>query len=110
MGKEYVVSGALLSCNKGTIPTPFTGTMGMLRSINGKTIATESDKIPMVNIKPFGICTVLTKTVPIPCIPAPTFWQKANKGVKANGQKVLMKNSCIQCAIGGKITFKSSGQ
>lgn len=110
MGKAYAVSGAMLSCSQGTVPTPFTGTMGMMRMINGKVIGTEGDKIPMVNIKPFGICQVLTKTIPVPCVPAPTFWQKTNKGVTANGQKVLMNNSCIQCAIGGKISFKNSGQ
>jgi len=107
---EYAVSGAMLTCNKGTIPSPFTGTLGMMRSINGKTIGTEGDKIPFVNIKPFGICTILTKTVPIPCVPAPTFWQKVSEGVSVNGQKVLLEDSCIKCAVGGKISFNNSGQ
>lgn len=74
--KEYAVSGALLSCSQGTIPTPFTSTMGLMRTINGMAMGTEGDKIPFANIKPFGICQILTKSVLVPCVPSPTFWQK----------------------------------
>ena len=106
---EYVVSGALLQCNQGTLPTPFQGTSNTHITISGSIVATEMDKVTGANIKPFGICQMLSKSNPVPCVPAPTLWQNTYP-VKVKGGKTLLYKSCINCTVGGKIEFMTSGQ
>ena len=106
---EYVVTGALLQCNQGTIPTPFQGTSNCHITISGSMVTTEMDMTPMANIKPFGICQMLSKTNPVPCMPVPTAWQNTYP-VKVKGGKTLLFKSCMNCGVGGKMEFMTSGQ
>src|SRR5690606_23400112 len=59
--------------------------------------------------KPFGICMKLTKSAPVPCVPAPTMW-KDTYPVKVKGGKTLLFKSCMNCGVGGKMEFVTSGQ
>src|SRR5690606_7842234 len=77
--------------------------------VNGLAVTTELDKAPMVNIAPFGICMKLTKSAPVPCVPAPTMW-KDTYPVKVKGGKTLLFKSCMNCGVGGKMEFVTSGQ
>ncbi len=103
---EYVVKGALLLCDKGTMPSPFQPTNGEGVKMRGLTTSNSLDKIPNQHIMPFGACSMQNGK---PCTPGPLEWQDTY-GVKINGGKALLKKSCIQCATGGKISFLNSGQ
>lgn len=103
---EYIVKGALMFCDKGTMPSPFQPTNGEGVKMSGLTTSNSLDKIPNQHIMPFGACSVQNGK---PCTPVPLVWQDTY-GVKINGGTTLIKKSCIQCATGGKITFLNSGQ
>jgi len=108
---EYSTNGAMLACTCGTTPAPLLVTANTLTSIQGQYVATTSDKIPMTNINPFGLC----KMKPYsgghrPCVPAPTMWTGFLTSVELPGGNPLLKTSTIQCATGGLIQFKNSGQ
>lgn len=103
---EYIVKGALMLCDKGTMPAPFQPTNGEGVKMSGLTTSNSLDKIPNQHIMPFGACSVKNGS---PCVPAPLEWQDTY-GVKINGGTTLLKKSCIQCVTGGKITFLNSGQ
>lgn len=103
---EFVVKGALMLCDKGSMPSPFEPTNGEGVEMDGLTTSNSLDKIANKHIMPFGACSIQSGK---PCTPAPLEWQDTY-GVRINGGKSLLKKSCIQCAIGGKISFLNSGQ
>lgn len=103
---EYVVKGALMLCDKGTMHSPFQSINGEGVKMSGLTTSNSLDKIPNQHIMPFGACSVQNGK---PCTPVPLEWQDTY-GVKINGGTTLLKKSCIQCASGGKISFLNSGQ
>ncbi len=103
---EYAVKGALMLCDKGTLPTPFQPTNCTGVKISGLTPSNTRDKIPNQHIMPFGACSLQNGK---PCTPIPLEWQDTH-GVKIKGGKTLLKKSCIQCGSGGKISFLNSGQ
>ncbi len=102
---EYVVNSALMMCNKGAAPGFFTPTHNMHIKVSECLVTNKLDMLPIVNIPSFGVCAV-TKC---PCVPAPTMWQKTYQ-VKAKGQETLLCQSCMNCGLGGKIEFVTSGQ
>jgi RecA/RadA recombinase len=102
---EYVVKGALMMCDKGAAPGFFLPTYNMKTRINGCLVTTRMDRFPIVNIPSFGICAATQKA----CLPVPTEWQKTYK-VKVQGMETLLFRSCMQCGLGGKIEFVTSGQ
>jgi hypothetical protein len=102
---EYIVKDALMMCDKGAAPGFFRPLHNMTTKINGCLVTTKMDKLPIVNIPSFGICSLTQK----PCIPVPTEWQKTYKA-KVKGAETLLFRSCMQCSIGGKIEFVTSGQ
>ncbi len=104
---EYAVKGALMLCDKGTAPAQFQPTNGEGVKMYGLTTSNELDKIPNQHILPFGACSVKNGS---PCVPAPLIWKDINDGVLINGGQSLLKKSCIDCAVGGKIEFLNSGQ
>jgi hypothetical protein len=110
MSQKYVTQGAMLKCNQGTIPGVLQVTSNFTVTSQNKFVATELDKIPFVNIPPFGVCLMLTKMSPVPCAPCPVMWTNTHPKTKAGVGKVLLKKSCIQCAIGGKISLTTPGQ
>ena len=99
--KSYIPSGVFLVCDKGVLPTPLTVTSALTVDILGSNVATDLDKAPLVNIKPFGVCTV-TRT---PCMPAPTplGWSPVKDDVVIQGAHPLLEDSQLRCTMGGCI-------
>lgn len=94
-----------LKCDKGTTPTPITVTSQSFMSIGGKLQATEEDKQPNSNIKPFGTCSILRSS----CMPSPVKWQNTSV-FEIDGKKELLDSSTCQCSVGGKISIVKSAQ
>ncbi|SHL13226.1 DUF4280 domain-containing protein [Chryseobacterium polytrichastri] len=94
-----------LKCDKGTTPAPITVTSQSFMSIGGKLQATEEDKQPNSNIKPFGICSVLKSS----CTPSLVKWQDTSV-FEIDGKKELLDSSTCQCSVGGKISIVNSTQ
>ncbi len=103
---EYVVKDALMMCDKGALPAPFTPTSNTHVKINGCLVTTKADKAPMTNIPSFGACSVKNGS---PCTPAPIAWTDTYK-VKVKGQDTILFKSKMPCGTGGKIEFITSGQ
>ena len=95
-----------LKCDKGASPTPIKVTSQTFMKIDGKLQATEEDKQPNVNIKPFGSCSLKNGNA---CVPAPTVW-KDTSVFEIDGKKELLDSSSFQCAVGGKISIVKSSQ
>jgi len=101
---EFLVDGAELSC-------PLGSSSGCLKVPNPKVKGNSSQKgnqfdcIPMVNITPFGTCSVTT----CPCIPATAPWMTSSN-VKTRFAPALNKESKTMCALGGMITVSDAGQ
>ena len=108
---EYVTSGAVMTCACGAAPSQLEVTSNTFYFIQGKLAATTADNVPMVNIRPFGTCTMKpTMGGFLPCIPAPTMWSGFVDSVRVGRGFPLLNTSTIQCAIGGMISFQNSGQ
>ncbi|WP_062052660.1 polymorphic toxin-type HINT domain-containing protein [Aquimarina longa] len=103
---EYVVKGALMLCDKGAAPSQFQPTHGEGVTFGGVTTSNTLDKIPNKHIMPFGACSMQNGN---PCMPVPLEWQDTYD-VKINHGKTLLFKSCINCSVGGKISFLNSGQ
>ena len=103
---EYIVKDALMMCDKGALPVPFTPTFNTKVKISGCLVSTAADKIPMTNIAAFGACAAKGGN---PCVPAPTNWADTYK-VKVKGEETILFKSNLPCSIGGKIEFITSGQ
>lgn len=105
-----IIDTTQLKCDKGTTPTPITVTSQSFMKIEGKLQATEEDKQPNSNIKPFGQCKLKPTTGGfLPCIPAPIKWQDTSV-FEIDGKKELLDNSTCQCSVGGKISIVKSAQ
>lgn len=102
---QHITHTTQLKCDKGTSPSPIAVTSQSFISIDGKLQATEEDKQPNVNIKPFGVCSITR----ISCSPAPVKWQNTSV-FEIDGKKELLDNSTCQCSAGGKISVVSSLQ
>ena len=102
---EYITQKALMKCSDGGAPGLFTPSYNTTVKINGCVVATAMDDKPMSNIPTFVICAKTQK----PCMPVATMWQDTYS-VKVKSQQTLLGKSCMQCGIGGKIEFLTSGQ
>ena len=104
---EYVHSGAVLQCNKGTLPCQFRPTPKSV-TLRGKSPATEVDKIPPINNIDFGVCLVTRS----PCRAQIVLlaWQQFKKDYNIEGHHPLLDKSTINCGLGGKIKLLTSGQ
>jgi hypothetical protein len=121
---QHVCNNALLMCSFGVAPSA----LGVLPLHRAKTsqmpAANIMDHIPVVNIKPFGMCTspsnptvaaataaafgVLT---PMPCIPVTvTPWAPGSPTVKLNQFPALNSTSTLNCMWAGVITVSYAGQ
>lgn len=101
----HITDTTQLKCDKGTSPTPLTVTSQSFMKIEGKLQATEEDKQPNTNIKPFGVCSVLRSS----CSPSPVKWDNTSD-FEIEGKKELLDSSTCQCSIGGKISVVKSAQ
>ncbi|MGH1518096.1 DUF4280 domain-containing protein [Chryseobacterium sp. JK1] len=102
---QYITDTAQLKCDKGASPAPITVTSQSFMSIDGKLQATEEDKQPNTNIKPFGVCSVLRSS----CNPAPVKWQDTSD-FEIDGKKELLDSSTCQCSVGGTISVVQFSQ
>ncbi|MCA6068706.1 DUF4280 domain-containing protein [Chryseobacterium sp. RG1] len=102
---QYITNTTQLKCDKGTSPTPITVTSQSFMCIDGKLQATEDDKQPNTNIKPFGTCRILRSS----CNPAPVKWQHTSP-FEIDGKKELLDSSACPCFIGGKISVVKPAQ
>lgn len=94
----------LLHCDKGAVPTPLT-VLPRPSRIRGQFQAHELDKVPLVNILPFGACAVMYGG---PCTPAPVLWTQVHQGALRLGPthaRPLLESSVCSCAIGGRISL-----
>jgi len=108
---EYATKGAMLTCTCGAAPSQLQVTSNTFYFIQGNLTATTNDKAPMVNIMPFGTCSLKPSTSGfLPCVPAPTVWTGFLASVQVVSGNPLLKTSTIQCATGGCISFQNSGQ
>lgn len=107
---QHVTDTTQLKCDKGTTPASITVTSQTFMSIEGKLQATEEDKQPNVNIKPFGQCKLKPSSGGfLPCIPAPIKWQDTSV-FEIDGKKELLDSSSCPCSVGGIISIVKSVQ
>ena len=111
---NLVVAGAMLSCNcsQTQTPAPLKVTIPKSTKVDGKSVATAVDMMPLMNIGPFGVCSKLTAMAsgtPTPCMP-PSFlpWNQTSKQFTVDGQATLINDSTIMCALGGKVSVQSN--
>ena len=102
---KHITETTILICDKGATPTPLSVTSQTFMHIEGKLQATEEEKKPNVNIKPFGVCSI-TK---ISCSPATQKWQNTSV-FEIDGKKELLDTSTCNCSVGGKISVVKSAQ
>ncbi|MBW3521430.1 MULTISPECIES: DUF4280 domain-containing protein [unclassified Chryseobacterium] len=107
---QHITNTTQLQCDKGTSPTPITVTSQSFMSIEGKLQATEEDKQPNTNIKPFGQCKLKpTSGGFLSCIPTPIQWQDTSV-FEIDGKRELLDCSICQCSVGGKISIVKAAQ
>ena len=102
---QHITDTTQLKCDKGTTPAPIAVTSQSFMHIEGKLQATEDDKQPNTNIKPFGMCSITKSS----CSPTPIKWQDTSV-FEIDGKKELLDHSTCQCSIGGKISIVKSAQ
>ena len=107
---QRITDKAILKCNQGTITSNLTVTSQHFYYAEDKLVALEEDKIPMVNIMPFGQCRLKPSiTGYLPCTPAPIAWQQTPLQDVVNGMKILTEESICPCATGGTISVQYKG-
>lgn len=124
MPAPVVVAGAQLTCSMGTTPgalvvLPAARVLGCSRPV-----AAIADKLPIVNVPPFGMCRSLANPAvaaataaalgvltPMPCVPViPAPWTPGSPKVLVGGKPVVTTSSTCLCAWAGRITVASPGQ
>jgi hypothetical protein len=98
---QLVTLGAQLVCTQGAAPSvlavPAPTVTGEV-----KPTANIMDFAPVVNIPPFGACTVLQG----PCVPAiASPWTPGSPTVMVRGMPALNNTSTCNCTIGGVISI-----
>jgi hypothetical protein len=109
---QLVTMGAQLLCSSGSAPSNL---VVLDPTVTGevKPAANIMDHVPMMNIMPFGTCTVLTTAAggtPTPCAPATAApWAPGSPTVPVRGQPALNNSSVCACSIGGVISIMNPG-
>ena len=102
---QKLTEGAILLCNKGTLPSKLAVTSQNFCRANNKLVATEKDKQAESNIPSFGACSITRGR----CSPAVIMWQKTTEKDEINGSNILTDESTCQCMVGGKIAVQQKG-
>jgi len=119
----HVCTGAMLQCSFGIAPSSFMATPKMVKTSN-MDAGNIMDHVPMLNIKPFGMCTsIANPTVasataaamgvltPMPCIPATSSpWVPGAPTVLVNNMPALNNTSKLMCMWAGVIQVVLPGQ
>uniref|UniRef100_UPI0039A48953 DUF4280 domain-containing protein n=1 Tax=Ornithobacterium rhinotracheale TaxID=28251 RepID=UPI0039A48953 len=107
---QSLTNGTQLKCNQGTTPSELKVTSQSFMQIEGKAQATEEDKQPNTNIKPFGQCRLKPSSGGyLPCMPVLTQWQDTSP-FEIEGKKELLDSSTCPCSVGGTISVIKSAQ
>lgn len=122
---EVVVSGAVLQCPFGTMPSNLKVTSQAMCTAAGQPVATIQDAQGMVNIPAFGMCSSLANPqvaaataaalgvlTPQPCMPVTTgAWVPTSLTTLIAGKPCLTSDCQTVCTNGmGTITITSPGQ
>lgn len=122
MGQQ-VCTGAMLQCSFGVAPSTLT-VLPVNRVMTGSPAANIMDRIPLVNVLPFGMCqspsnpTVAAATAaalgaltPMPCVPATAApWMPGAPNVLVGSMPALQSTSKLMCNWGGVISIIVPGQ
>ena len=117
-----VCSGALMMCACGLAPSALVVIRPKI--LSGAPAANIMDRVPMLNIPPFGLCTSLANPavaaataaafgvlVPMPCMPVtPAPWMPGRPKVLIGNLPALDQGSKLMCAWGGVISIVAPGQ
>jgi hypothetical protein len=98
---DFVPDNSWLMCDKGTLPVRLKVTHHNNTSLYGEFLASEADMIFGENVPPLGVCSVTRA----PCSMQPIYWDKTTEAIKVNGYKLLVKDACLLCTQGGKISI-----
>jgi len=104
--KKYVPQGVFLTCDKGATPCTLRITQ-QDTDIYDVPLATEADKLPFLNIKPFGPCKAKGFQL---CVPVPIMWQNPQDGITRGGFRLLTNESTLRCALSGEIQIHYTQQ
>ena len=124
MTAPVVGTGATLKCSFGMAPSTLNVVPKALVDGVAKPVANIQDKIPAVEVPPFGMCNTLSNPAvaaatsaangvltPQPCQPVlPAPWTPGNPLVLVGGQPIVTQTSTCTCVWGGVITVVSAGQ
>ncbi|RZK13368.1 MAG: DUF4280 domain-containing protein, partial [Hymenobacter sp.] len=87
---KYVMNGVWLTCDKGVTPSRFNVTPKPVQ-LYDEHFANELDKLPLVNILPFGACAMKAGS---PCVPVPVLWEYVMEdGLTVLGARPLLDTS-----------------
>ena len=104
---KIVTGDAIMCCTLGTGQAKLTVLSQSFRSISGAFVATEEDKIGLINIPSFGICKCSSPNHP--CLCQLQGRQQTTQKDSINGMKKLTEQSFCMCAKGGRISFVDTG-
>lgn len=118
-----VVTTATLQCTFGAAPSVFSATPKMVKS-SYQDAGNIMDHVPMMNIKPFGVCScpanpavaaataaAMGVLTPQPCVPnTPAPWVPGSPTVLINYMPALNNTSKLMCIWGGVISVTFQGQ
>lgn len=120
---NQVSMGALMKCSFGVAPSALTVLPKNKVLAEGPPAANIMDHIPILNIKPFGVCMSIKNPLvaaasiaamgvltPMPCIPATTEpWEPGAPTVLIANMPALDNVSQCMCMWGGVITLINPG-
>lgn len=107
MRNKAVVQGAICRCDKGGSPSALQIPFFVTRvQVQGRSLATKADHLPIFNIGSFGVCK-MTRQLCRPDTPAP--WS-ASCGTVVAGGEVLSERAVLLCQHGGLIRVVDPGQ
>lgn len=106
-GKEYVVEGAIVTCNKGSLPTKLKATKNTRIGMNLAMV--ETDTAPSCFAGTFGICAKNKKPCVMKTLPK---WMITATGFLIDGGiPVVTMESFLVCTMGARVILPvSSGQ
>lgn len=115
--KEYIVKGAMAQCNQSKVPMIAQLQLipdNLFVNVNGNLVVTDKSLGPVFGPVPFGVCNMIPPTPAVPTPPCACVilsWSGAYTSEKINQiASPLVKDSKGTCALGGSISFKTTGQ
>lgn len=103
----YLIQGANLKCDKGSLSSKLLLPVGHGFLCKDQPVMLETDCLVMVNILPFGVCSITGG----PCVPSIIGqWMKPYTQTQTNGLSAITTDSFLICAQAGLIKPEDSGQ